>query len=42
MHRESLGLFLEKKSNTGVEADLLTFQDYKRYLQKQEPSKNKR
>lgn len=40
LHRESLGLFLEKKSNTGVEADLLTFQDYKRYLQKQEPSKN--
>ena len=39
LHRESLGLFLEKKSNTGVEADLLTFEDYKRQLQRQEQSK---
>lgn len=42
LHRESLGLFLEKKSNTGVEADLLTFEDYKRYLQKLEPCENNR
>lgn len=39
LHRESLGLFLEKKSNTGVEADMLTFEDYKRQLQRQEKSK---
>ncbi|KAJ7377299.1 ribosomal large subunit assembly [Desmophyllum pertusum] len=39
LHRESLGLFLERKSNTGVEADLLTLEDYKRYLQKLEQSK---
>ena len=40
LHRESLGLFLEKKSNTGVEADMLTFEDYKRQLQRQEQSKH--
>lgn len=39
LHREPLGLFLERKSNTGVEADLLTFEDYKRQLQKQEQAK---
>lgn len=39
LHRESLGLFLEKKSNTGVEADMLTFEDYKRQLERQEQSK---
>lgn len=39
LHRESLGLFLEKKSKTGVEADMLTFEDYKRQLQRQEQSK---
>lgn len=39
LHRESLGLFLEKKSNTGVEADMLTFEDYKRQLQRREQSK---
>lgn len=47
MHREPLGLFLERKSKTGEEADILTFDDYKRQLQKQEQakqhkSKNKR
>lgn len=43
LHREPLGLFLERKSNTGVEADLLTFEDYKRQLKRQEQSKqNKR
>ena len=39
MHRETLGLFLEKKSKTGKEADILTFEDYKRQLQKQEKNK---
>lgn len=47
LHREPLGLFLERKSKTGEEADILTFDDYKRQLQKQEQakqhkSKNKR
>ena len=43
LHREPLGLFLERKSKTGVEADLLTFEDYKRQMQKQEEAKqNKR
>ncbi|XP_068750521.1 sterile alpha motif domain-containing protein 15-like [Montipora capricornis] len=39
MHRETSGLFLEKKSKTGKEADILTFEDYKRQLQKQEKYK---
>ena len=43
LHREPLGLLLERKSKTGVEADLLTFEDYKRQMQKQEEAKqNKR
>ena len=43
LHCEPLGLFLERKSNSGVEADLLTFEDYKRQLKRQEQSKqNKR
>ncbi|XP_044164407.1 uncharacterized protein LOC114960209 isoform X3 [Acropora millepora] len=39
LHREPLGLFLEKKGKTGTEADLLTFEDYKRQLKRQEKSK---
>ncbi|XP_015754991.1 PREDICTED: sterile alpha motif domain-containing protein 15-like isoform X2 [Acropora digitifera] len=39
LHREPLGLFLEKKGKTGTEADLLTFEDYKHQLQRQEKSK---
>ena len=39
LHREPLGLFLEKKGKTGTEADLLTFEDYKRQFKQQEKNK---
>lgn len=39
LHRKPLGLFLERKGKTGTEADLLTFEDYKRQLKRQEKSK---
>lgn len=40
-HREQLGLFLERKSKTGVEADVLTLTDFKHQEEKQEREKNK-
>ncbi|EDO37353.1 predicted protein, partial [Nematostella vectensis] len=35
-HREVLGMYLEKKSKTGAEADILTFEEYIRQLEKEE------
>lgn len=35
-HRERLGLFLEKRSHTGCEGDLITYQEFQRYLDKLE------
>ena len=40
-HREELGLFLERKSKTGVEADILTFTDFKRQEEKEVRDKKK-
>lgn len=40
-HRETLGLYLERKSKTGVEADALTFEDFKHELDKEDRMKMK-
>ncbi|KXJ28974.1 sterile alpha motif domain-containing protein 15 [Exaiptasia diaphana] len=40
-HRETLGLYLERKSKTGTDADALTFEDFRHELEKEERFKMK-
>lgn len=40
-HRETLGLYLERKSKTGTDANALTFEDFMHELEKEERFKMK-
>lgn len=40
LHREPMGLFLERKSKTGEEADALTFENFCNQMEKQERDRN--